>query len=152
MNGSRLTGPALAALLLLAAGCGKPPSVEQQVIAGIREMEEKVEAGQSLAFMKHIDEGFTAQHGSMNREQVRAYLILQLNRYKRLQAQLFPIEVVPSGEDSATATFRALVTGGPNWIPESGQVYEFHTTWRKVDGDWLLRSADWEPVGLEDVL
>jgi hypothetical protein len=143
---------ALAALLALAASCGKPPTVEQRVIANIREMEAKVEAGQSLAFMQHLDEGFTAQNGSMNRDQVRALLILQLKRYKQLQAQLFPIAVVPVGEDAATATFRALVTGGPNWIPEHGQVYEFRTSWRKVDGDWLLFAADWDPVDLDEVL
>jgi hypothetical protein len=146
-----LKGILVAVLLAQFAACSQPLTVEQQIIAGIREMEARVEDGQSLAFMQHVDKQFVGQNGALNHDQVRALLILQLKRYQRLQAQLFPIDVTPAGEDAATATFRALVTGGPNWIPESGQVYEFHTSWRKVDGDWLLLAADWTPVNLEEV-
>ena len=145
----------LSALLLpvlLLAGCGQPQSVEQQVIATIRQMEEKIEAGQRLAFMEHVDDAFSGQQGSMNRDQVRALVIFQLNRYKELQAQLFPISVTETGPDTATAEFRALVTGGPGWIPDSGRVYDFRTGWRLDGGDWLLVSADWKPVPLEEVL
>ena len=145
----------LSALLLpvlLLAGCGQSQSVEQQVIATIRQMEEKIEAGQRLAFMEHVDDAFSGQQGSMNRDQVRALVIFQLNRYKELQAQLFPISVTETGPDTATAEFRALVTGGPGWIPDSGRVYDFQTGWRLDGGDWLLVSADWKPVPLEEVL
>jgi hypothetical protein len=102
--------------------------------------------------MGYLTEDFTAQRGSMNRDQLRALLIMQLNRYRRLEGRLFPIRVAETGEETATADFRALVTGGPGWIPESGQVYEFKTRWRLVDGEWLLYAADWEPVPLEAVL
>ena len=142
---------ALMPLVFLAA-CSQPLTVEQQVIETIRQMEEKIEAGQRLAFMEHIDDAFTGQQGSMNREQVRALVILQLNRYKELQGQLFPISVTETGPDTATAEFRALVTGGPGWIPDSGQVYDFQTAWKQDGSDWLLVSADWKPVPLDEVL
>lgn len=138
--------------LVLLAACSQPLTVEQQVIETIRQMEEKIESGQRLAFMEHIDAGFTGQQGRMNREQVRALVILQLNRYKELQGQLFPISVTETGPDTATAEFRALVTGGPGWIPDSGQVYDFQTAWKKDGSDWLLVSADWKPVPLDEVL
>lgn len=138
--------------LLLASGCGQELTVEQQIIAVIREMEARVEAGERRPFMAHIHAEFTAQRGAMNREQVRALMVTQLNRYQRLQAQLFPVSVERTGADEATARFRALVTGGPNWIPESGQVYAFETRWLRVDGAWLLLAADWDPVPLEEVL
>lgn len=145
----------LLALLIpavLLAACGQQQSVEQQVIATIRQMEEKIEAGQRLAFMEHVDEAFSGQQGSMNRDQVRALVIFQLNRYKELQAQLFPISVTGTGPDTAIAEFRALVTGGPGWLPDSGQVYDFQTSWRQDGGDWLLVAADWKPVPLDEVL
>ena len=145
----------LAAILLVAvslAGCGQSLTVEQQVIATIRQMEEKIEAGHRLAFMEHVDEAFTGQHGNMNRDQVRALVIFQLNRHKELHAQLFPISVIETGPDTATAEFRALVTGGPGWIPDRGQVYDFQTGWRQDGGDWLLVSANWKPVPLDEVL
>jgi hypothetical protein len=142
-------------LLLLLAGlcaCSQPLTLEQQIIATIREMEAKMEAGERRRFLGHISEDFTGQDGAMTREQVRALVVFQLNRHKSLQAQLFPIHVAESGEDTATADFRALVTGGPNWIPENGQVYDFETHWRLVDDEWYLYAANWTPVALDEVL
>ena len=143
---------ATAALALLLSACGQPPTVEQQVIAVIRQMEQEIESGERRAFMAHVAEDFSAQSGRMNRDQVRALVVFQLRRYERLQGQLFPIRVRETGPDSADADFRALVTGGPGWIPESGQVYDFSTSWRNEGGDWLLLRADWKPVPLDEVL
>jgi hypothetical protein len=137
---------------MAAVSCSQPLTVEQQIIATIRQMEEKIEAGERRRFMTHISDDFLGQQGMMTREQVRALVIMQLNRHQRLQARLFPIRVTETGETTAAADFRALVTGGPKWIPESGQVYEFETRWR-LDGDeWLLEAADWEPVPLDEAL
>lgn len=134
------------------SSCSEELTVEQQVIITIREMEERVEAGERRPFMEYIAADFRAQNGSMNREQVRALFVYQLNRHKRLQARLFPITVSETGELTASASFRALVTGGPGWIPESGQVFDFVTQWRNEEGQWLLTSADWDPVPLEEAL
>jgi hypothetical protein len=152
MMGRRLLLSALLVLLGAVVSCGQQLTVEQQIIATIREMEARIEAGERRPFMAHISEDFSGQGGSMNREQLRALMIMQLNRYQRLQGQLFPIRVEDQGDGSARANFRALVTGGPNWLPESGQVFEFDTRWERVDGDWLLIAADWDPVPLEEVL
>ncbi len=139
-------------LLVLLSACSQPLTLEQQIISTIRIMEEKIEAGDRRPFMKHIAADFTAQNGTMNREQVRALMIMQLNRYKRLQAQLFPIRVSSTGDDSAKAVFRALVTGGPGWIPESGQIYEFETHWTLTDGEWLLQNTNWNPDPFDQAL
>lgn len=142
-------------VFLLLAGlsaCSQPLTVEQRIIATIREMEAKVENGERRPFMEHIAEDFTGQGGALTREQTRAMFIYQLNRHERLQAQLFPIHVTESSENTATADFRALVTGGPNWIPESGQVFDFETHWRLVDDEWYLYAASWTPVALEEAL
>jgi hypothetical protein len=140
--------PVMIVLLVSLAACGEQLTVEQQIIATIREMETRIEAGERRPFMAHVGEDFSGQNGSMNREQLRALMIMQLNRYQRLQGQLFPIQVIDLGEGEASAHFRALVTGGPNWIPENGQLFDFETYWRLVDGDWLLQAANWEPVPL----
>jgi hypothetical protein len=132
--------------------CSEPLTVEQQVIVTIREMEEKVEAGERRPFMKYLSGDFTAQDGSMNSEQVRALFVYQLNRHKRLRAQLFPISVTETGKGLAVAEFRALVTGGPGWFPDSGQVFDFRTYWRLEEDQWLLTKANWEPVPLEEAL
>ena len=148
MKGRFASLPAALVLLTGLAACSEQLTVEQQIIATIRDMEASIEAGERRLFMAHISDDFSGQDGNMNREQVRALMIMQLNRYQRLQGQLFPIQVIETGEDSASAHFSALVTGGPNWIPESGQVFEFETHWRRVDDEWLLHAANWTPVPL----
>ena len=139
-------------LLGILSACGKPLTVEQQIIATIREMEARIEAGERRPFMQHIAEDFSGQGGSLDRDQLRALMIMQLNRYQRLQGQLFPIRVEDTGDGTASAHFRALVTGGPNWIPDSGQVFEFETEWRQEDDEWLLTVANWTPIALEEAL
>jgi hypothetical protein len=101
-------GAALLAVLLslLAGACGEGPTVEQQVIATIREMEAHIEAGERRPFMDYIAEDFSGQDGSLDREQLRALMIMQLNRYQRLQGQLFPIQVQETGEDTAPHRWR----------------------------------------------
>jgi hypothetical protein len=143
-----------AALVVLGTlpSCERPMTVDQQIRATILEMEKHIEAGERLAFMNYISEDFSGQSGAMNRDQLRAYVILQYKRYQRLQGQLLPIDVEDRGDGQAAAWFRAVVTGGPGWIPESGQVFEFETYWRQDGGDWLLTTANWTPVALEEAL
>jgi hypothetical protein len=140
------------AALTLAAACDKPLTVEQQIIATIRDMEALIEDGERRAFMEHIAPDFSGRNGSMNRDQVRALVIFRLNRHKKLRAQLFPIQVEETAPGRAIARFRALVTGGAGWLPESGQVFDFVTQWRLDDDEWLLIGADWKPVDLERAL
>ena len=48
----------------------------------------------------------------------------------------------------ATLGKRELITGGPGWIPDQGQLYDFETLWRYDGDDWKLASADWNPCHL----
>jgi len=138
------------AVLLLAA-CGDNLTVEQQVIATLRNMEYAAEEGQHLEFMTYVAESFGAQQGSMDRREFHRFMIFQINQNRRLQAQFFPIFVTETGEDTASAHFRILVTGGAGLLPESGQLFEVETSWLRDGGDWDLTEADWEPVHLPDL-
>jgi hypothetical protein len=133
-------------LTLFVSACNPPLTVSQQVIAVIREMETRMENGERRQFIKHVAEDFSGQNGQLNRQELQRLVIFQFNRHQRLNAQLFPITVTETGENSATARFKALITGGPGWIPDQGQLYDFETHWRFESGDWILASADWTPV------
>jgi hypothetical protein len=137
--------PLLAAAFLLAA-CGDEPSVEQQIIGVITEMEALGEAGERRAFMKLVDDDFQGQQGRMARDDFQRFMVLQWNQNQKLHAQLFPIRVEPMDGDLAQARFRALITGGRGLIPERGELYQIETTWRKHGSDWLLLEANWVPV------
>lgn len=142
-------GFALAGLLL--AACSESLTVEQQIIATLRDMEVAAEAGEHFDFMTYVADDFQGQLGSMDRNAFHRFMIFQINQHRRLQAQFFPIHVKETGADQATANFSLLVTGGGGLLPDSGQVFEVDTAWFRDGGDWLLTRADWEPAELPDV-
>ena len=140
----------MALAVMALASCGEKLTVEQQVIATLRNMESAAEEGRHLDFMANVADDFSAQQGSMGRLEFHRFMIFQINQHRRLQAQFFPIYVAETGADSASAHFKLLVTGGAGLLPESGQLFEVETEWSRDGGDWLLRRADWEAVRLPD--
>ncbi len=133
-------------LVVFVTACNPPLTVSQQVIAVIREMETRLENGERRPFIKHVAEDFSGQNGQLNRQELQRLVLFQFNRHQRLNVQLFPITVTETGENKASARFKALITGGPGWIPDQGQLYDFKTRWHYEGGDWILISADWEPL------
>ena len=144
-----LLGAALAVLLLSA--CGEKLTVGQQIIATLRNMEVAAEQGQHLEFMTYVADSFGGQSGSMDRRAFHRFMLFQINQNRRLQAQFFPIYVTETGEDTASAHFRLLVTGGAGLLPDSGQLFEVETQWQRDGSDWVLNEADWQAVQLPDM-
>lgn len=136
---------ALAAAIFLSS-CSDEPTIEQQVIAAILEMEQHVENAHRGEFMDMVAEDFSAQDATLGRTEFRQFMFLQWNQNQRLYAQLFPIKVDELPFGGAMARFRALITGGSGFLPERGELYEIETTWEQVDGKWLLSSANWHGV------
>lgn len=141
-------------LSLVLPSCGKPPTVEQQIIAKLETMESDAEDGRYVDFMKHIARDFKGQQGALTRQDFQRFMLLQINESRRVQANFFPIRVVASSESidarEASARFRMLVTGGEGFLPDRGQLLDVSTGWVRDDGDWLLRSANWEAAQIED--
>ena len=136
---------------LLVAACSDKLTVEQQIIATLRNMEYAAEEGRHLDFITHVADSFSGQQGSMDRREFHRFMIFQINQNRRLQAQFFPIFVREAGENLASAHFKLLVTGGAGLLPESGQLFEVETQWLRDGGDWLLAGAEWEAVQLPDL-
>lgn len=136
----------LALVALLLTGCGGPPSVETRINESLDQMESHGEAGERGAFMAYLAEDFSGQHGAFDRETFGQYLVLQWSQYRRLYVQRLPAKIVATGPESASASFRTLVTGGQGLLPERGQLFDVETQWALEDGDWLLVRANWEPV------
>ncbi|HKJ16947.1 MAG TPA: hypothetical protein VJ984_06355 [Xanthomonadales bacterium] len=142
-------------ILLLSAmlvSCSQPLTTEQIIISRIRSMEAQIEEGERRRFMTNIAEDFRSQNGQMNRDQLRTFVVLQLTRYENLNAQLFPINVQQVNDQEAMASFNALLTGGPGWFPEDGQLYRFETFWKLEEEEWLLASAGWEPIRVGELV
>lgn len=138
---------ALAAFLfLLVQACGSEPTLEQQIIAVINEMEENAETVERRDFMARIADSFVGQEGELDRDSFQRFMFYQWSQNQRLHAQLFPITVVRQGVNSAGASFKVLVTGGPNLLPDRGQLFNVTTSWVKQDNRWMLSRADWSPT------
>ena len=135
-------------IVLLLLGCGENLSVEQKIIATLQTMEEEAESGQHLQFMGHVSASFSAQRGLMDRFEFRRYMIVQIAQHRRMHATFFPIHVRELDEDTASADFRILVTGGGGLLPENGQLFEAQTQWLLEGGDWMLAMADWKAAQL----
>jgi hypothetical protein len=144
-----VTNAVLFVLLLVA--CSEELSVEQQIIATLRNMEAAAEEGQHLEFMGYVADTFDGQNSSMGRREFHRFMIFQINQKRRLHAQIFPVHVQESGDNRATAGFKILVTGGAGLLPDSGQLFEVDTIWLHSGGEWLLEKANWVPVRLPDV-
>jgi len=136
---------------LFVVACGEELTVEQQVIATLRNMEYAAEEGRHLDFITHVADSFSGQQGTMDRREFHRFMIFQINQNRRLQAQFFPIFVDETGENLASAHFKILVTGGAGLLPESGQLFEVETQWLREAGAWLLAGADWEAVRIPDL-
>ena len=141
-----VSGLLIATLLVVA--CSEDLSVEQQIIATLRNMEYAAEQGEHFEFMDYLAESFSGQQGAMDRREFHRFMIFQINQNRRLQAQFFPIFVKEISENNATAHFRILVTGGGGLLPERGQLFEVNTGWIRPDSGWQLDSADWKAVQL----
>ena len=143
--------PLLAALcLLLIGGCADEPTLEQQIIGVIGEMEGNAETGERKAFMDRVADAFSGQQGTLNYTDFQRFMFYQWNQNRRLHAQLFPIAVTRGDAPNlARARFKVLVTGGSGWLPERGQLYQVETEWVSEGSDWQLLAADWVPVSFD---
>ncbi|NBB93295.1 MAG: nuclear transport factor 2 family protein [Gammaproteobacteria bacterium] len=141
---ARLLAAALSALMLAACGPGAPD--EEQIRQRISDMQAALSEGQVGDFMEPVAEDFTAATRSLDRRAARFLLRREMLAHEQLSARLFDIEVELSGEDRATATLHAVVSGGSGLIPDTGGWYRLTTGWRRDDGDWMLISARWETV------
>jgi len=146
------SGLTLVCLAFILTGCSQPLTTQQRVIAEIRDMEAHFEDAERRPFMDHISKNFSGQNDSMNHDQLNAYMLYNMRRYDRLQAKVFPILVREQPDGSAVATFKALITGGASWLPESGQMLNITTRWALEDEEWMLVAADWDPLELEKIL
>jgi len=138
-------------LVLLLVACSEELTVEQQIIATLRNMEAAAEEGQHLEFMAYVADTFDGQQSSMGRREFHRFMIFQINQKRRLQAQIFPVHVQALDDNHASADFKILVTGGAGLLPDSGQLFEVDTSWLNNGGEWLLEKANWVPVRLPDV-
>ncbi|MBK6332919.1 MAG: nuclear transport factor 2 family protein [Thermomonas sp.] len=131
-------------LALLAVACSRA-SPEQAVRAQVAALQAAIDARDAGEVEALLAADFVGNDGIDRRgaKQLAAAVFL---RHRDVAAKLGPVSVELRGETDAIAKFSVLATGSSGGLlPEQGQVYQFQTGWRLVDGEWKLLNASWTP-------
>jgi hypothetical protein len=135
----------LAILVLQLSGCSTEDA-EARIRATIAEMEQLAEAGNVSDFMDYVADDFSGDRGGVDRNALSNLLRIQIMKHTRVSANVLSQDY-ELFEGRAVVKMTVLLTGGPrSWLPDSGRVYQFDTSWRESGGDWLLLAADWQAV------
>ena len=134
------------ALVMLALCACRAPDAEQAVRARIADMQAAIDARDAGDVQALLAEDFVGNDG-LDRRGARQLAAGVFLRHRDVAARPGPVEVEVRGERDAIARFTVMTTGGSGGLlPQRGQVYQVETGWRRVDGEWRLLNASWEPV------
>ena len=143
-----MTKPRLTTFLLflaLAATACTRTSDEDQIKQNLDQAIEAVKARQPKKVVEHLTKDFVGQE-QMSTEDVRRFMIAQFFRNQKINIVTTGLNITVDSAQQAHASFRVVVTGGMDWIPDRLDYYQVETDWVKQDGDWLIRAAKWKPV------
>ena len=131
-------------LAITLAGCSGD-SPEQAVRQQVDALQIAIDARNAGDIEDLLASDFVGNQG-LDRHGARQLAAAMFLRHREVAAKVGPVSVELRGEGDAIARFSVLATGGSGGLlPEQGQVYQFETGWRLVDGEWKLLSASWTP-------
>ena len=131
-------------LILLLTACTRT-SDEDLIKQNLDQAIEAVKARQPKKVVEHLTQDFVGQE-QMSTEDVRRFMIAQFFRNQKINIVTTGLSITVENAQQAHASFRVVVTGGMDWIPDRLDYYQVETDWVKQDGDWLIRAANWKPV------
>lgn len=131
--------------LVIALGACSDESPEQAVRAQVAALQAAIDARDAGDIEELLAEDFVGNQG-LDRRGARQLAAAIFLRHRQVAAKVGPVSVELKGEGEAIARFSVLATGGSGgFLPEQGQLYQFETGWRRMDGGWKLLSASWTP-------
>jgi SnoaL-like domain len=131
-------------LAIVLAGCNGD-SPEQAVRQQVDALQAAIDTRNAGDIEDLLADDFVGNEG-LDRRGARQLAAAMFLRHREVAAKVGPVSVELRGEGDAIARFSVLATGGSGGLlPEQGQVYQFETGWRRVDGEWKLLTASWTP-------
>lgn len=135
----------LALVLAIALSACSDESPEQAVRAQVAALQAAIHGRDAGDIQALLAEDFVGNQG-LDRRGARQLAAAMFLRHRQVAAKVGPVSVELRGDGDAIATFSVLATGGSGGLlPEQGQLYQFETGWRLVDGEWKLLNASWTP-------
>ena len=80
---------------------------------------------------------------SLNKIQFLLFVNHQFKRNKNISISVLDKDV-KLNEKNADVTFKVLLLGSNDWLPERGQIYNVSSRWKKENGDWVMSRLRWE--------
>lgn len=126
----------------LSACRGTPP--EAQLRAQMQRVQDALEARDVGGLRAVLADDFVGPEG-LDRAGAARLAQGAFLRYRDVGLTFGPLDITLR-DDFATVRFTAAARGGAGGLLEqSAQVYDVETGWRRIDDEWLLTSARWEP-------
>ena len=138
------------ALVLMLGACRKT-SEEDRVRAMLAGAVEALEAGNVGDGMDHVADDYSDE-GGHDKAAVKGMLAAQVFRGTRVTIVRRDEKVkVDEGAQTGSLVFDAALFRGDRaqlggLVPERMGTYRFTLSVRKVDGDWRVAKASWEPI------
>ena len=137
------TGLFFVLLGLALAGCGESAD-EKNIHSNMQAMRKAIQNHNKDGFMKHVAPGYRGQyHGS--RPVLERFVIEQLGNNKKIYIYMADTSI-EINNGVARVIFYAGTAGGPDQVPERGQLFKVQTRWKQFSGDWQLTNARWRPA------
>lgn len=125
------------------AGCSDSAD-EKIILSNIQTMREAIQAHDKNEFMKYIAPRYRGQdHG--NRPGLERFVIEQLKNNKNIYIYMADTSIEIK-DGIARVTFYAGTAGGPDQVPERGQLYKVETNWKQFSDQWQIIHAKWRPA------
>lgn len=110
----------------------------------VEQMREAVSSHQAEKFMGFIAENYKSPF-HRNKETLQKFVSYHLSNNRIIYIHLTDIDI-EIDDDTAKIVFYSGITGGPDQIPERGQLYKVGMHWSKTNEQWLLTQAKWRPA------
>lgn len=137
------TGLVFILLGSLLTGCSDSAD-EKNILGNIQAMRKAIQNHDKDSFMKHVAPRYRGQsHG--NRPVLERFVIEQLRRNKNIYIYMADTSIEIK-DSIARVVFYAGTAGGPDQVPERGQLFKVQTSWKEFNGYWQLTHAKWRPA------
>jgi hypothetical protein len=137
------TGLFLVLLGISLSGCGDSAD-EEAIRSNMQAMREALQNHDKDRFMKHVAASFRGQYLA-NRPALEQFVIQQLGNNEKIYIYLADTSI-DIQDGIARVNFYAGTAGGPDQVPERGQLYKVWTSWEQFSGYWQLTNARWRPA------
>jgi len=125
------------------SGCGVSDD-ELMLRSNIQQMRNAVSQHQADKFIAFVADTYKSPF-HRDKQTLQDFVNYHLNQNRVIYIYITDINVEIDNDD-AKIIFYSGITGGPEKIPERGQLYKVGMRWSKVNGQWLLTQAKWRPA------